>query len=68
MIGPKGQSIKSIQGDTKTKIHTPPTYSNNVIIVGSEAGIAKAVARIKKIVEEEPVKKSDEILDMDDEE
>ena len=68
VIGPKGQSIKSIQGDTKTKIHTPPTYSNNVIIVGSEAGIAKAVARIKKIVEEEPVKKSDEILDMDDEE
>ena len=63
VIGPKGQSIKSIQGDTQTKIHTPPTYSNNVIIVGSEAGIAKAVARIKKIVEEEPVKKSDDQYD-----
>ena len=68
VIGPKGQSIKSIQGDTQTKIHTPPTYSNNVIIVGTEAGIAKAVARIKKIVEEEPVKKSDDQYDMDDEE
>jgi predicted RNA-binding protein YlqC (UPF0109 family) len=70
VIGPKGHTIKSIQGDTKTKIHTPPTYSNNVIIVGSESGIAKAVARIKKVVEEEPEKKSisDMIEEGDDEE
>lgn len=54
IIGPRGQTVKSIQGDTRTKIHTPSARdeNDNIVIVGTEAGIAKAQERIKKIVEE----------------
>eukprot|EP00939_MAST-03C_sp_MAST-3C-sp1_P004127 g4127.t1 len=56
VIGKGGQIIKSIQGDTKTKIHMPSKTSanQNVIIVGTAANIAKAQARIKQALEREP--------------
>jgi rRNA processing protein Krr1/Pno1/outer membrane biosynthesis protein TonB len=57
LVGPKGQTIKSIQGDTKTKINIKPT---GVTIVGPPEGVARAERQIDKlltpptIVEEDP--------------
>jgi len=52
LIGPRGQTVKSIQGDTKTTIHTPSRDSINqkVVIVGKQANVAAAQARITKLL------------------
>jgi len=54
LIGVRGQTVKSIQGDTKTKIHTPSRGDINqkVVIVGKQANIALAQARITKLLED----------------
>eukprot|EP00041_Stephanoeca_diplocostata_P037473 m.1420253 g.1420253 ORF g.1420253 m.1420253 type:complete len:484 (-) comp25045_c1_seq17:371-1822(-) len=44
LIGHKGNTIKSIQGETKTKIFIPKTHSlnPNVVIVGAPANVTRA--------------------------
>ena len=61
LVGPKGQTIKSIQGSSGTKINIPDrNTSAGVTIVGTPEGIANAERQINKIltpptlVEEEP--------------
>jgi rRNA processing protein Krr1/Pno1 len=53
IIGHRGQVIKSIQGDTNTKIHTPgPGRKNkNVIVVGTAKAVNRAVAQIRRTIE-----------------
>jgi rRNA processing protein Krr1/Pno1 len=54
LIGPRGQTIKSIQGNTGTKINTPDAGSNSpVSIVGTPEGIAAAKRAIDKLLEPE---------------
>jgi len=55
LIGPKGQSIKSIQGDTQTRINLPAKdskdASSSVSVVGEEAGVLRALKQIAKLLE-----------------
>ena len=51
LVGPRGQTIKSIQGDTQAKIYTPKSGSANqdVVIVGSKASVQKAFKQVQRI-------------------
>jgi len=51
LVGPRGQTIKSIQGDTKAKIFTPKSGSanKNVVIVGSKASVQKALKQVQRL-------------------
>jgi hypothetical protein len=53
IIGFKGQTIKSIQGDTNTKIYTPGKgrKNTNVVVVGAAANVARAVKQIQRNIE-----------------
>mmetsp|Transcript_3705 Transcript_3705/g.9277 ORF Transcript_3705/g.9277 Transcript_3705/m.9277 type:complete len:447 (+) Transcript_3705:86-1426(+) len=53
LIGHRGSTIKSIQGDTKTTIHTPRAHSLNpkVVVVGSAADVARARTQIDRALE-----------------
>lgn len=52
IVGPKGQTIKSIQGDTNTKINTPKADDINpvVTIVGTSEGVKRAEKQILKVI------------------
>ena len=52
IVGPKGQTIKSIQGDTRAKIYTPkPGSANqNVVIVGTKLQVSKAFRQVQRIL------------------
>jgi len=49
LIGPRGQSIKSIQGNTKAQI-TLPENKNFVVVAGTQAAIQAAKKAINKIL------------------
>jgi rRNA processing protein Krr1/Pno1 len=53
LIGPNGQTIKSIQGNTKTRINIPDKTSNSqyVSVVGQPAGVAQAEKEILRLLE-----------------
>ena len=53
LIGPNGQTIKSIQGDSQTRINIPDktSASQYVSVVGLPAGVAKAEKQILKLLE-----------------
>jgi len=51
LIGPKGQTIKSIQGNTRTTIRTPTVAGQPVIISGPPAGVAQAQKEIVRLLE-----------------
>jgi rRNA processing protein Krr1/Pno1 len=53
LIGPNGQTIKSIQGDTKTRINIPDktSASQYVSVVGLPAGVSAAERQILKLLE-----------------
>ena len=44
LIGPGGHTIKSIQGDTKTKVNIPDASNENqsVVVVGEAGNVARA--------------------------
>ena len=52
LVGPKGQTIKSIQGDTQAKIYTPKSGSPNqhVVIVGAKANVARALKQVQRVL------------------
>jgi rRNA processing protein Krr1/Pno1 len=52
LIGPGGNTIKSIQGDTKTKVNIPDAKNpnQNVVVVGEAAGVAAAVKQISQLL------------------
>jgi len=52
LIGRAGQTIKSIQGNTKTKIHVPKNSEDPVVIVGKAELIPQAKKEILKLLEE----------------
>ncbi len=58
LIGPKGQTVKSISGSTNCRIDTRDP-SGNVIVVGPADGVAQArkeiQALLEKIVEPQPI-------------
>ena len=47
------QTIKSIQGDTQTRVNLPPknSTSTSVSVVGEEAGVLRALKQIAKLLE-----------------
>lgn len=49
LIGPKGQTIKSIQGNTRTKINLPD-HGDYIIIVGSQENVKKAEREITNLL------------------
>lgn len=53
IIGPRGQTIKSIQGDTKASIKIPDVMDDNqnVRVIGSQAAVARAVKQVQKALE-----------------
>jgi len=53
LIGPKGQTIKSIQGNTKCRINLPEknSKSNIVSVCGAPAGVAQATKEILRLLE-----------------
>eukprot|EP00941_MAST-03F_sp_MAST-3F-sp1_P000040 g40.t1 len=53
VIGERGQTIKSIEGDTKCKIHIPGKLDahQNILIVGPAEKVEIAAKRVNKIVE-----------------
>jgi ribosomal protein S3 len=53
LIGHRGATIKSIQGDTKCRIHTPKPQSVNpkVVVVGAPADVARAQTQITRALE-----------------
>lgn len=53
LIGEKGQTIKSIQGDTKARINLPEkgTKATTVSVCGEAAAVAKAQKQIEKLLE-----------------
>jgi polyribonucleotide nucleotidyltransferase len=53
LIGPKGQTIKSIQGNTKTRINLPEKTSKSptVSVCGLPAGVAQAEKEIARLLE-----------------
>jgi rRNA processing protein Krr1/Pno1 len=53
LIGPKGQTIKSIQGNTKTRINMPEKNSKatTVSVCGLPAGVAQAEKEINRLLE-----------------
>lgn len=53
VIGPGGQTIKSIQGDTKTRVNLPQTAdgsSSAVTVIGPKEGVQRAIAQIERAV------------------
>jgi hypothetical protein len=52
LVGPRGQTIKSIQGDTKAKVYTPNSASanQNVVLVGTKAQVVKALAQVQRVL------------------
>jgi predicted RNA-binding protein YlqC (UPF0109 family) len=52
IIGPRGQTIKSIEGDTRCKIHIPDKLDDAeaVLVVGPAANVAKAAQRVVAVV------------------
>jgi rRNA processing protein Krr1/Pno1 len=50
IIGAAGQTIKSIQGDTKCKVNIPRGVGR-VSVVGPAAGVARAIVQIQKCIE-----------------
>jgi len=55
LIGPGGQTIKSIQGDTKTMVTIPTQFAanQNLVIVGPAAGVSHAIKQIRKVLDRE---------------
>jgi len=53
LIGPNGQTIKSIQGNTKTRINIPDKTSSSqyVSVVGLPAGVTQAEKEILRLLE-----------------
>jgi len=53
LIGPNGQTIKSIQGNTKTRINIPDKNSTSqyVSVVGLPAGVTQAEKEILRLLE-----------------
>lgn len=53
LIGHRGMTIKSIQGDTRCKIHTPRPNAlvQKVVVVGTPADIARAQKQIDRAIE-----------------
>lgn len=53
LIGHRGATIKSIQGDTRCKIHTPKPQSVNqkVVVVGAPSDVARAQKQIERALE-----------------
>jgi len=53
LIGKKGQTIKSIQGDTKARINLPEKNSNSstISVCGPPEAVAKAEKQINKLLE-----------------
>jgi len=53
LIGKAGQTIKSIQGNTKTKINIPERSSGSdlISIIGNEAGVQQAEKEILRLLE-----------------
>jgi rRNA processing protein Krr1/Pno1 len=53
LIGPNGQTIKSIQGNTKTRINIPDKTSSSqyVSVVGQPAGVHQAEKEILRLLE-----------------
>ena len=54
VIGSKGSEINHVQNSFKCRVIMPGihTFSQNVVVVGSPAGVASAEKHIKKIVED----------------
>ena len=52
LVGPRGQTIKSIQGDTQAKIFTPKSGSanRNVVIVGSKVNVDRALKQVQRVL------------------
>lgn len=51
LVGPKGQNIKSIQGNTNTRINT--NEPGVVVVIGLPEGVAKAEKQILDMLEPE---------------
>lgn len=51
LIGPSGQTIKSIQGNTKCKINIPDNQEDFVIVVGPAEMVGMAEKQIHRLVE-----------------
>lgn len=60
LIGPKGQTIKSIQGNTKTKINTSSGIPDCVTVIGSAEGCAQAAKEIQRLLLPPVVVKGDD--------
>jgi chemotaxis protein histidine kinase CheA len=60
LIGPGGQTIKSIQGDTKTKVKIPAEDSENqnVQVIGPAVGVARAIKQISTLLERKAAKEA----------
>jgi rRNA processing protein Krr1/Pno1 len=64
LVGHAGHTVKSIQGNTKTKITIPKTAGQMVVIVGTQEGIAAAIKEITRVItppEPEPEPTVDEL-------
>ena len=70
LIGPKGQTIKSIQGDTKARINLPEKggKSTLVSVCGEPAAVAKAQKQIEKLLEPPAPLPDPEEIDLADDE
>lgn len=52
LIGPRGSTIKDIQGTNNVKVHipNPDTYVQNVMLVGAKADVTRAKKHCEKII------------------
>lgn len=52
LVGPRGQTIKSIQGDTQAKVYTPKSGSanQNVVLVGTKPQVIKALKQVQRVL------------------
>lgn len=60
LIGPGGHTIKSIQGDTKTKVKIPTedAENQNIQVIGPADGVAKAIKQISTLLERKAAKEA----------
>jgi rRNA processing protein Krr1/Pno1 len=66
LIGTRGQTIKSIQGNTRTKINIPDNNDRrptvNVVVVGEQAGVAQAHKQILQLLVEPTEEEEQEMM------